>query len=47
MSEVDWLGAGLTILIILAIILIIVAKIQGQRIVDVLAQIRDLAKGEI
>ena len=44
--ETDWLGIGLTLIIILAIILIIWAKIQGDRVVDVLAQIRDLMRGE-
>ena len=44
--QTDWLGIGLTLIIILAIILIIWAKIQGDRVVDVLAQIRDLMRGE-
>ena len=44
--ETDWLGIGLTLIIILAIILIIWAKIQGDKVVDVLAQIRDLMRGE-
>jgi hypothetical protein len=41
----DWLGMGLALLIVLAIILIIVAKVQGDRVVDVLGQIMDFVKG--
>lgn len=41
----DWLGIGLSVLIILGIIIIIVAKVQGDRVVDVLEQIADFVKG--
>ena len=42
----DWLGIGVAILIILAIILIIIAKVQGDRVVDVLEQFFDFMKGD-
>jgi len=42
----DWLGIGLTVLIILAIITIIIAKIQGDRVVDVMEQMLDFVKGD-
>ena len=41
----DWMGIGLSLLIVLAIILIIVAKIQGDRVVDVMQQFLDFMKG--
>lgn len=41
----DWFGIALATLIILAIILIVIAKIQGDRVVDVLAQILSFVKG--
>lgn len=43
----DWLGIGISVFILCAIILIVWAKIQGDRVVDVLAQIRDLMKGQV
>jgi len=43
---VEWLGVGITIIIILAIILIIIAKVQGDRVVDVLEQFLDFVKGD-
>lgn len=43
----DWLGTGITVAIILFIILIIWAKIQGDNIIDILAEIRDFMKGDI
>ena len=43
---VDWLGTSVAILIILAIILIVIAKVQGDRVVDVLEQILDFVRGE-
>lgn len=45
-GQTDWLGILLTLLIILAIIAIIVAKVQGDRVVDVLEQFVDFMKGE-
>jgi hypothetical protein len=47
MSETDWLGAALTFFIIFFMIVIIIAKIQGQRVIDVLAQFRDLIRGQV
>jgi hypothetical protein len=41
----DWLGIGITVLIILLFFLIVVAKIQGDRVIDVLAQFLDFMKG--
>lgn len=41
----DWLGIGISLLIILAIILIIIAKVQGDRVVDVMEQFLDFLKG--
>ena len=35
---IDWVGTGISLLIILAIIFIVIAKIQGDRVVDVLEQ---------
>lgn len=43
---IDWLGASITLLIILAGILIIIAKVQGDRIVDVLEQFLEFMKGD-
>ena len=43
----DWLGMGLTVLIILFIILIIWAKVQGDRLIDVLSEIKDFMRGDI
>lgn len=42
----DWLGIGLATLIILAIIAIVVAKIQGDRVVDVLYQFLEFMRGK-
>lgn len=42
----DWIGISITIIIILAIIFIVIAKIQGDRVVDVLGQILDFVKGK-
>ena len=42
----DWLGISIAVLIILAIILIIIAKVQGDRVVDVLGQLLDFIKGD-
>jgi len=43
--ETDWMGIGLSLLIVLAIILIVIAKIQGDRVVDVLTQFLEFVKG--
>lgn len=40
----DWFGIALAVLIILAIILIVIAKIQGDRVVDVLSQLLDFVR---
>lgn len=42
----DWLGTGITLLIILFIILIIWSKIQGDTIIDLLQDIKDFVKEE-
>jgi hypothetical protein len=42
---IDWLGTSVSLLIILAIILIVVAKIQGDRVIDVMEQFLDFMKG--
>lgn len=41
----DWLGMGLTVAIILFIILIVWSKIQGDKIIDILSDIREFMKG--
>ena len=41
----DWLGIGLSIMIVLMIIAIVVAKIQGDRVIDVMAQFLDFVRG--
>lgn len=41
----DWLGIGIAVLIVLAIILIVIAKIQGDRVVDVLQQFLEFVRG--
>lgn len=43
---VDWAGMGVAALVILAIIAIVIAKIQGDRVVDVLQQFVDFMKGD-
>ena len=45
-ANTDWLGMGISLVIILFIILIVWAKIQGDKVVDVLAQIRDFIEGK-
>jgi hypothetical protein len=42
---IDWVGVSITAFIILAIILIVIAKMQGDKVVDVLGQILDFMKG--
>ena len=42
----DWIGITVTILIISFIMLIVWSKVQGDKITDILAEIRDLLKGE-
>lgn len=44
--QADWVGISVSVLIILMIFLIIVAKIQGDRVIDVLEQFLDFVKGE-
>jgi signal transduction histidine kinase len=41
----DWFGATISLIIIFALILIVVAKLQGDRVVDVLQQMLDFIKG--
>lgn len=41
----DWLGILLSVIIILLIFTIIVAKIQGDKVVDVFTQILEAMKG--
>jgi len=42
----DWFGIAVALLIILAIIFIVIAKIQGDRVVDVLQQFLEFVKGD-
>ena len=42
----DWLGISLALLIIIGIILIVIAKVQGDRVVDVVTQFIELVKGK-
>jgi len=42
----DWLGIGLTVIIILLIFAIVIAKIQGDRVVDVFTQFFEVIKGK-
>jgi hypothetical protein len=41
----DWMGIGLSLIIVLAIIAIVIAKIQGDRVVDVMEQFLEFVKG--
>lgn len=43
---IDWLGVSLSLLIILAIIIIVIAKVQGDRVVDVLSELLAFIRGE-
>jgi len=38
----DWLGTGISLLIIIALILVVWAKVQGDAVTDILREIRDL-----
>lgn len=42
---VDWFGIGISALIIIGIILIVIAKMQGDRVVDVLEQFLEFMRG--
>lgn len=42
----DWLGIAMALLIILFIIAIVIAKIQGDRVVDVFSQFLEFMKGK-
>jgi hypothetical protein len=42
----DWLGILLSIAIVLFIILMVWAKVQGDTVVEILSEIRDFMKGE-
>lgn len=42
----DWLGTSITIVIILFIILLIWAKVQGDKLIDILSDIRDFMRGD-
>jgi hypothetical protein len=42
----DYLGIALSLIIILGIIFIVIAKIQGDRVIDVLTQFLDAMKGK-
>jgi hypothetical protein len=46
MMPADWIGIILTAIIVLALIFIVIAKMQGDRVVDVLEQILDFVKGK-
>lgn len=41
----DWFGATISLVIIFSLILIVIAKLQGDRVVDVLQQMLDFVKG--
>lgn len=43
---VDWIGIFLSIIIILLIFAIVIAKIQGDRVVDVFTQFFEIMKGK-
>ena len=43
---IDWIGIGITVIILLFLILIIWAKTQGDTIIDILREIREFMKGE-
>lgn len=38
----DWLGTGISLLIICALILIVWAKVQGDTVTDILREIKDI-----
>lgn len=40
----DWVGMGISLLIVLFIILIVWAKIRGDDIIDILSDIRDFIR---
>jgi hypothetical protein len=42
----DWLGILLSIAIVLFIILMVWAKVQGDTVIGILSEIRDFMKGE-
>lgn len=42
----DWLGTSITIGIILFILLLIWAKVQGDKVIDILSDIRDFMRGD-
>lgn len=41
----DWLGIGLTLLILIFLILLVWAKAQGDTIIGILEEIRDFMRG--
>ena len=42
----DWIGIALSLIIILGIIFIVIAKIQGDRVIDVLQQFMEVLRGK-
>ena len=42
--QTDWMGIGLTLIIVLFIILLVWSKMQGDSIMDILRDIRDFVK---
>jgi hypothetical protein len=38
----DWLGTGISLLIIIALILIVWAKVQGDTVIEILREIKEL-----
>lgn len=43
----DWLGIILSLLIVIFIILLVWAKVQGDTVVSILSEIRDFLKGDV
>jgi hypothetical protein len=42
----DWIGLGITIAIVLFLVLLVWAKMQGDTIIEILSEIRDFMRGE-
>ena len=42
----DWIGLSITLAIVLFLMLLVWAKMQGDTIIDILSDIRDFMRGE-
>ena len=42
----DYVGIGLTIVIVIFILLLVWARVQGDTVIEILGEIRDFLKGE-